>query len=208
MPGLTAVVCDIPIVVLDLQLRSHAILAIDSVLTILSIFTIGSILAIRSVLTRSTVSSILTGSTVLSVGACRRDLAAVLIQKPFTIQSPVILAVGILLHAYHRSPTILAICTILTISTILAGRTCGSILAMIDRYGIGTAERNRVADLLAAFHYRSDPRHIIIHLQSFDKTLKGCYVGVHLLAKGLQRGDSLFMIFQLGAKGFVIITRR
>ena len=140
-PTLSIVVGDIPILSLYLQLRCDTICSILTVSTILAIFSILAVLA------------------VLTVNALCFDFITIGIEQPIAVECPIIDAIAILSHTYHRSVAVFAIFTVLSVLTI------GSIFAMIYGNGVALDKRDGITNGLAIFYNGSNSCDIVVGLQ-------------------------------------------
>ena len=158
-PGCTVIVRHIPETVFDLQKRSHAILAVSSILTRNTWQTICTILTWS------------TRSTILTVGTCSLHLVAILIHKPAAVNCPVVDTVCILLDADHRCMAVLTVRTV---------RTAGSILTMVDSNFATLCKSDHISYLLQTIVDWRNSYDIVVILQCLNNCLKRCNIAVHL----------------------------
>ena len=160
-PRRTAVGRNVPVTVLDFQLRGDAVLAIGarpavrSVCAVLTIFTVSARLAVDTVFTVSTRLAVDTVFTVLTVAPLCLDLLAGCIEQPVAVQRPIIYPVGVLTNADNRCKAVIAVTTVCTILPVLP---------VINRNGRTLGKGNRVADGLAIIGNRGNAGHIVVVL--------------------------------------------
>ena len=138
-----------------------------------------AILTWSTVLTWSAVLTVLTVSTVCS------DLLAILVKKPVSVESPIVISIRILLDSDDRGHTVLTRSTILAISTILA------VFTMIDGDRIAIHKADGITDNLSVVCNRRNIGYVIILLQGIHQSLQSSDVGVHFLAQLLECGHTL-----------------
>ena len=90
IPSFTIVVRNVPIVVLDFELRGNSILAIFSVSTISSVCAVSSVLTILTILTIGTICTVCAICAILAVGTLGLNFVAIIVKQPLAVECPIV----------------------------------------------------------------------------------------------------------------------
>ena len=102
----------------------------------------------------------------------------------------------------------MAVFAVYAILAIGAVRTVFAVLSVIDRDRRTLGEGNRVTDGFAVAGNRCDACHVVVVLQGSDDGLQCRNVGVHLLAKLLQLGHSIFEPVNAAPNAVIVVLAR
>ena len=172
IPSFTIVVRNVPIVVLDFELRGNSILAIFSVSTISSVSAVSSVLTILTILTIGTICTVCAVCaicSILAVGTLGLNFVAIIVKQPLAVECPIVDTVSILLHANLRSVAVLtvyAILSVFAISTVLA------ILTVVDSDSRRLSEGNGITNSHTTLGNGRNTRNVVVLLQSINDTLQ------------------------------------
>ena len=163
-PRCTVVIGNVPVAVLDFQLRRYAVFSILSglaILPVLAIFAGFAVLSIVAILSRLTIFSILT------VAAFCFYLVAGIIRQPVAVKRPVIDSVGILLYSDNRGRAVFPVFAGFTVLTVFA------ILSVVNRNRCALGKGNGVTDYFSILGNGDDAGNAVLVLERIDKGLQG-----------------------------------
>ena len=167
---------NVPITVLDFQLRRHTVFAVLSIGTRRAGLTVCTVFPIFSV---------------FAIAALGFDFIAAVVGEPLAVERPIINVVGVLLHADNGH---IAYCT----ATI-------AVLVAVDRNRGALAESESVADCLAVLLDGRDTRHAVVALQGWDDRQQRRDVGVGLLAELFEFRHAAFEVFEAKLQRQIVV---